>query len=104
MAEHAVCVTVKVKKNDSSDSTVLINKKITKVSPKLTLAEIVDEVVGDIEITDSVNYALDHQNFKVELFEKENGEPFSIDSDQTSPEHDLYMMKLFRVVECLLYS
>jgi hypothetical protein len=48
MACHTICVSARVVNNKNFVKN-LLNKKIIKISPKLTISEIIDEAVGDAE-------------------------------------------------------
>lgn len=80
--DYAVCVSVRVRKGDSTHYTI-VNKKICKFSPKLSMGDIVDEVVGDKEIDKDVNFALDHGLFAVKLTATEGGDSFTTDNEET---------------------
>ena len=53
--------------NDKNFVKNLLNKKIIKISPKLTISEIIDEAVGDAEVDDPTDYALTNENFSAKL-------------------------------------
>lgn len=80
--EHAICVTVNLTKQKTEYKKVLISKRITRASPKLSLSDILDEVVGDLEIDDDVNSALDHRKFTASLSETEHSAPFTMEPDE----------------------
>jgi hypothetical protein len=81
MACHTICVSARVV-NDKNFVKNLLNKKIIKISPKLTISEIIDEAVGDAEVDDPTDYALTNGNFSAKLYTTENSEPFSIENDE----------------------
>ena len=61
---------------------IFSTKKIIKISPKLTISEIIDEAVGDAKVDDPTDYALTNGNFSAKLYTTENMEPFSIENDE----------------------
>lgn len=83
MASHTICVSAKVVNNHNFVKNIL-SKKILKVSPKLNIAEIIDEALGDTEIDEETDFALTNGNFSAKLFTSENGscDPFSIENDE----------------------
>ena len=83
MAEHAICVSVSLRKSQENPCKLLVNKKIGKFSCKLTLYDIVEEVVGTEEVDEATNNALDYRQFDVKLSTTEHGETFTIDKDET---------------------
>ena len=81
MACHTICVSARVV-NDKTFVKNLLNKKIIKISPKLTISEIIDEAVGDAEVDDPTDQALTNGNFSAMLYTTENSELFSIENDE----------------------
>lgn len=84
MAEHSVCVSVSLKNGE--DTRCLLAKKICKFSTKLTMCDIVEEVIHPIETKgispNVVLTALDNSQFSVKLSTTENGETFTIDNEE----------------------
>jgi hypothetical protein len=68
--------------NDKNFVKNLLNKKNIKISPKLTISEIINEAVGDAKVDDPTDYALTNGNFSAKLYTTENSEPFSIENDE----------------------
>jgi hypothetical protein len=56
MACHTICVSARVV-NDKNFVKNLLNKKNIKISPKLTISEIINEAVGDAKVDDPTDYA-----------------------------------------------
>lgn len=86
MVCHTLCVSARVV-NDKNFVKNLLNKKIIKTSPKLTINELIDEAVGDAEVDDPTDYALANGNFSAKLYTTENCEPLSIENDEPLNEH-----------------
>jgi hypothetical protein len=81
--EQTVCVTVTSRLAESLQNRTLVNKKICRLSTKLSFGDILEEVIGDKEVGKDLNYALDHQLFEAKLSTTENSEPFTIDKNDT---------------------
>ena len=81
MACHTICVSARVVNNKNFVKN-LLNKKIIKISPKLTISEIIDEAVGDAEVDDPTDYALTNGNFSAKLYTTKNSEPFSFENGE----------------------
>ena len=74
--EHVVCVTVNSRCNNDVTTekgkvTTYVRKKIMKVSTKLSMSDILNEAIGECEISKEMNQALNMNNFTVSLSESE---------------------------------
>ena len=79
MADHVVCISVRIK-NHNNNLENLISKRIGQFNHKLTLEDIRNEVLGVSELVPSVNKALDLQQVKVELSSTDSSsDKFEID-------------------------
>ena len=79
MADHAVCVTVRIR-NKSGNAENLVSRCIGRFGNKLSLDDICNEVIGESDLDPSINKALDNQQVKVELSSKDSlSETFEID-------------------------
>lgn len=81
MASHTICVSARVV-NETKFVKHIVNKKLLKVSPKLTISEIVDEAIGDSDVDDETDYAPTNGNFSAKLSITESSEPFSIENGE----------------------
>ena len=66
MADHVVCVSVRIK-NHNNNLENPISKRIGRFNHKLTLEEICYEVLGDSELDPSVYKALDRWVFNLRV-------------------------------------
>ena len=82
MDEVTMCCTV-LTKYRKKQSSVIINKKISRFSTKLSLTDILNEVIGETEISDSVNKALNRDKFSCKASKSEHDmNPYESEPDE----------------------
>lgn len=83
MDEVAICSTVLTKKRNLQQTSTLVSKKIARFSTKLTLNDILNEVIGETEIDDQINKALNGNKFTCAASNKEQDiSPYEAEPDE----------------------